>query len=184
MNEYFKQSFFYDKVFKLVFDYLFMVFAETFLMTMALPFLLIFVIVFAVLEKSKLFGENKHQINSLLGLVVGLILIGFPVPRDIVVAIMPWVAVGAATMLVFFILYGFVGGDLSEEMPKSLKIVFGSLAGLFTLLVVIFTSGLDDIIAGWLNGGENVLSAVFVIVLVVGAVLWAVLSNGVKKKED
>ena len=162
-----------------------MVFAglESFMMTMALPFLLVFVTVFAVLEKSKILGEGKHQIDSLVALVIGLLLIGFPTPRDIVVNMVPWIAVGAATMLVFFILYGFVGGDLSKDMPKGLKITFGSLAGLFTLLVVIFTSGLDDIISGWLAGGENVLSAVFVIVLVVGIIIWVSLSGIDKSKK-
>ncbi len=160
-----------------------MVFAETILMTMILPFLLIFVIVFAILERSNLLGEGKHQINAMLGLIIGFILIGFPVPRDMVVAIMPWIAVGAAVMLVFFILYGFVGGDLSKEMPKELKIIFSILIGLFTLGVVIFTTGIDKIIGGWISGGENILSGVFVVILVIGAIVWVVLSNNDKDKK-
>jgi multisubunit Na+/H+ antiporter MnhB subunit len=39
------------------------------------PFLLIFFIVFAILEKSKLFGDEKKQLNALVALVIGLIFI-------------------------------------------------------------------------------------------------------------
>ena len=67
-----------------------MVFAETFLTTMLLPFLLVFVVIFAILEKSKVFGNDKHQINSLVSLLIGLILITFPGPRDIIIEFMPW----------------------------------------------------------------------------------------------
>ena len=37
----------------------------------ALPFLLVFTIVFAILEKTKLFGGGKKNINLIIGIVVG-----------------------------------------------------------------------------------------------------------------
>ena len=39
------------------------------------PFLIVFFIVFAVLEKTKLFGEEKKQLNALTAFVIGLIFV-------------------------------------------------------------------------------------------------------------
>jgi len=45
-----------------------------------------------------------------------LILIGVKQPREIIVGLMPWMAVGIAVILVFLILYGFVAGDLTDAL--------------------------------------------------------------------
>src|SRR3990167_646795 len=42
-----------------------------------LPFLLIFAIVFAILEKTKVFGDDKKQTNAIVSIVIGLIFVGF-----------------------------------------------------------------------------------------------------------
>ena len=38
-----------------------------------LPFFLVFFVIFALLEKTKLFGDGKKQINAMISFVVGLI---------------------------------------------------------------------------------------------------------------
>ena len=75
------------------------IFDNPFFTEMLLPFLLVFVVVFAILQKSKVLANT--QVDAIVGLVIGLILIGVPGPRDIVVGIMPWLAVGIAVILVF-----------------------------------------------------------------------------------
>ena len=164
-----------------------MIFDNPFFTEMLLPFLLIFVLVFAILQKSKILGDGKAQIDAMVALVIGLILIGVPQPRNIIVGIMPWLAVGIAVILVFLILYGFVAGDLSKA-PDWMKITFGILAGLFTVGVVLYVTGLWGIIGGWLSGGESssIWMNVLMIALVVGAMAVAVFSGkrkGDKKKE-
>ena len=149
---------------------------------MILPFLLVFVLVFAILQKSKVLGEGKSQIDALVSLAIGLILIVFPTPRDIVVNITPWLGVGVVVMLVFMILYGFVAGDLSKA-DDWMKITFGILAGLFTIGVVIYVTGLYKVIGGWVSGGDSDIWAnVIMIILVVGAMAVAVFTG--KKKAD
>lgn len=159
------------------------IFASVFFTEMLLPFLLVFVVVFAILQKSKILGEDKKQIDALVALVVGLLLIGVPGPRDVIVGIMPWMAVGIAVVLVFLILYGFVAGDLSSA-PDWMKITFGILAGLFTLAIVLYVSGLGIIILGWLSwsGSSDVWMNVLMIALVAGAMAVAIF--GSKKKKD
>lgn len=163
-----------------------MIFDNPFFTEMLLPFLLVFVVVFAILQKSKILGDGKAQIDAIVALIVGLILIGVPGPREIIVGIMPWMAVGVAVILVFFILYGFVAGDLSGDNTKPwMKITFGILAGLFTLAVVLVISGLDDIILEWFSwsGSSDIWMNVLMITLVIGAVIIAIFS-GKRKNEN
>lgn len=161
------------------------IFDNPFFTTMLLPFLLVFVVIFAILQKSKILGEDKAQIDAIVSLVIGLLLIGLPQPREIIVGIMPWMAVGVAVILVFLILYGFVAGDLSGKgTPTWMKATFGILAALFTLAVVLYVSGLGNILIDWLSGSgsSDIWMNVLMIALVLGAVLVAVFSG--KKKKD
>ncbi len=153
-----------------------MIFDNPFFTEMLLPFLLVFVVVFAILQKSKILGEGKAQIDAIVGMVVGLILIGVPGPRDIVVGIMPWMAVGVATILIFLILYGFVAGDMSKEdnMPKWLKYTFMGIAAVFTVGVVLFITGLGSKIWDSFGGSSDIWMNVVMIVLVLGAMAVAI----------
>ena len=40
-----------------------------------LPFLLIFAIIFAILEKTKILGKDKTNVNVLVSIIIGLLLI-------------------------------------------------------------------------------------------------------------
>jgi hypothetical protein len=151
---------------------------------MLLPFLLVFVVTFAILQKSKILGEGKAQIDAIVGFVVGLLLIGIEGPRNIIVSIMPWMAVGIAVILVFLILYGFVVGDLSKlGESNKVKIGMGILAGIFTLGVVLFVSGLGSKIVGTFSGtsGNALLMNILMIGLVIGAVIVAMVGGNKKK---
>ncbi|MBU0999624.1 hypothetical protein KKG24_05000, partial [Patescibacteria group bacterium] len=70
-----------------------------------LPFLLIFAIIFAVLEKGKIFGEKKSNINLVIALVIGLLVV---IRTDIVSKIntylpkMALIYVIAIGLLIFF----------------------------------------------------------------------------------
>ncbi len=140
---------------------------------MILPFLLVFVVVFAILQKSKILGDGKAQIDAITSLVIGLILIGAPYSRNVVVNLMPWLAVGVAVMLVFFILYGFVAGDLSGG-PKWMKLTFGPIIGLFVIIVVLYVTGLGNFIIDWFYSDSNkgvLLNFLMVVAVVVAMVV-------------
>ena len=158
-----------------------MIFEHPFFTEGVLPFLLVFVVVFAILQKSKILGEGKMQIDAIVALVIGLILIVTPGPRNMIVGILPWLGVGVAVILTCLILYGFVAGDLSKS-PTWLKVTFGVLAGIFVLGVVLVVTGLGSKILSMFSGtsGGEVLTNIVFIVLIGGAVAVAVL--GGKKK--
>ena len=159
-----------------------MIFDNPFFTEMLLPFLLVFVVIFAILQKSKILGEGKAQIDSLVAMVIGLILIGVKQPREIIVGIMPWMAVGVAVILVFLIMYGLVAGDLSKA-PDWMKITFGILAGLFTIGVVVYITGFYNVLGDWVSEGTSgVWSNVIMVILVVGAMIVAVFTG--KKTKD
>ena len=155
-----------------------MIFENPFFTQMLLPFLLVFVVVFAILQKSKILGEGKAQIDALVSLAIALILITFGYQTGVIVDLMAWLAVGVAVILVFLILYGFVAGDLSS-MPTGLKVTFGILAGLFTLGIVVYVTGFWNIFIGWFSGVGNseLWMSALMIVLVIGAVIVAVTSG-------
>lgn len=146
-----------------------------------LPFLLVFVVTFAILQKSKILGEGKNQLDALTALVIALLLIALPAPRDFIVSFMPWVAVAIAVILVFLILYGFVAGDLSGTNAKPwMKVTFGILAGLFTIGVIIYVGGFWPTIQGWFSGGfgdSSFWMNAVVIILVIALMAFAVLGS-------
>jgi hypothetical protein len=160
-----------------------MIFENVFFTEMLLPFLLVFVVVFAILQNSKILGVGKAQVDAIVGMVVGLIAIGYGYQTGIIVSLMAWMAVGVAIILVFMILYGFVAGDLSDDknMPKGLKYTFGGLAAVFTIGVVLFVTGLGSKIWDSFGGFSEIWMNVVMIVLVLGAMAVAIWGN---KKED
>ena len=161
------------------------IFDNPFFTELLLPFLLVFVVVFAILQKSKILGDGKAQIDAIVALVIGLILIGVPGPRDMIVGLMPLMAVGVAVILVFLILYGFVAGDLSEAKPW-MKITVGILAGLFTIGIVLYVSGFGSTILDWFSrsGSSDVWVNVVMILLIIGAMAVAIMSGRKKSGDD
>ena len=73
-----------------------------------LPFLIVFFIVFAILEKTKLFGEEKKQLNALLAFVIGLIFVSAVFPKMVVANIILFLSVAIVIVFVVLMLWGFV----------------------------------------------------------------------------
>jgi hypothetical protein len=138
------------------------------LLTQIVPaFLLIFVLIYAILQKSKLLGDGNVKIDALVSFAISVLFVVTPPARDFVVSIMPYLAVALGVMLVYLIMYGFVGGELKEG-TKNMKIVFGILAGIFLVVVIFVITGawekLERVI------GPGVWSAILLIIIIAGAV--------------
>lgn len=152
-----------------------------------LPFLLVFVLVFAVLQKTKILGEGKSQVDALIALAIGLILIGIPTPRGYIVSIIPWLAVALVVLFTILLLYG-LGGEYDSDPKKGLKIPkwFSKwvlyLAIVFVVILVLVVGGSWDKIVSWFDDSQ-ILSNVLIVVAVAIA-LWVALGNKSESKED
>lgn len=150
-----------------------------------LPFLLVFTIIFALLEKSKILGEDKKQINAIIALAVGLLLLAFEYPREIIGKIVPFLAVAAVVILIFMLLYGFVGGTKEGGLPSGLKIAAGIIIGLGLLVVVLWASGIWPNVYDFFTSGKwaEEVWINFVFIGVVIAAIAAVIASGKAKSE-
>jgi hypothetical protein len=151
-----------------------------------LPFILVFTLIFAILQKTQLLGEGKKQINSMIGFVVGLILISFPFARDIVVQLMPFLAVSAVILLVFMLLYGFIMGKKDGDvLHKGVKIALGIILGLALITVLLFISGYWEPVWDLMfnqEGSSQIWINILLIVIIAGAVISVVVTKDKDEK--
>ena len=139
-----------------------------------LPFLLVFVVVFGILEKTKIFGDEKRQINALTGFIIALIAVGFEFPRQVINSLVLYFAVVVVIILIFMILYGFVASTKDGFTPHAwIKWVFGALI-IISLTVAVFWA------TGSMNGaiqfffydpvGSMILTNILFVAIIAGAI--------------
>ena len=158
-----------------------------------LPFLLIFVIIYAILQKTKILGEGRKNLNAVIALVVALLVVvphatgrysGYADPVQIINDSLPQVSVVLVAVIFLLILIGVFGQEqvfLGVSMPG--WVAFFA----FATIVAIFGGS-----AGWWNGTfnyylENLLGdeyiAIIVMILVFGLIIAWITSDS-KERED
>jgi len=150
------------------------------------PFLLIFFIVFAILEKTKTFGEGKAQLNAFIGVVIGLIFVGAVSPKDYVNQLVLFLAVALVVIFVVLMMWGFsTGSDLSKGTDnKGLKWALGLIFVLAVVIALFLITGVWDTVIETLfksNWSSDVWTNVIFIVIIAAA-LAAVLYGAKKAK--
>ncbi|MBW2983879.1 hypothetical protein KY361_02090 [Candidatus Woesearchaeota archaeon] len=158
-----------------------------------LPFLLIFVIIFAVLEKTKLFGEEKRNINTVLALVFALLVViphvthSYPAGFDVVQILndaLPAVSLVIVGILMLLVLIGIFGQE---------KVFLGMTApGWITFISILLIIGIFGNAAGWWasgltpwlerNFGSDAI-AIIIMLLVFGVII-AWITGGEGKREE
>jgi hypothetical protein len=142
-----------------------------------LPFILVFTLIFAILQKTQLLGEESKQVDALISLVIGLMLIAFPYPRGMVVLLMPFLAVSAVLLLVFMLLYGFIMGKTDGDvLDKGWKTAFAIILGLGLVSYFIYIAGYWDYVQDFMFGsGSSFFWVNFILIVVIVAAIWAVI---------
>ena len=157
-----------------------------------LPFLLIFTVIFAVLEKTKILGESKRNMNVGISFIFALLVVvphvtgNFPAgydPVQVINAALPSVSLLVVAIVALMILIGVFAHD---------RIMLGLTApgwiGLFSIVSILFIFGSA---AGWWNSGvlqwlENIFGsdvvAVLIMILVFGIVIAFVTGGGEGEK--
>ncbi len=160
------------------------IFISGFFLDYVLPFVLVFTLIFAILSKTKLLGEDKKQINAIIGLIVGIILLAFPFARNVVVQLMPFLAVSAVILLVFMLMYGFIWGKSEDVLDKGMKITLAIIFSLGLITALLFITGwwtpVYDFVFGRSGGSQVWINGLLIIILAVAII--AVI-KGEKKSE-
>ncbi len=159
------------------------VFVET-----ILPFLLMFTVVFAILQKTKIFGEGKKQIDAIVSLVIALLFISFGRATDIVVEMIPILGIALMVILIFMILIGSMYKEGEFKVHKYLMIGIGIAIGVLVLgTALVLTGGLDFII-GFIYGDNTglLINGILVVVIIgaIAAVVWGGKGDNENKKKD
>jgi len=161
-------------------------FINSFFLNYILPFVLVFTLIFAILQKTKLLGKDKKQIDAIVALIIGLILIAFPFARDIVVKIMPFLAVSIVILLIFMLGYGFVYQGKKVEMKKWLKITIMVIFALALVTAILLITGAWDKIYDFVFGreeGAQIWINILLVAVMAGAII-AVLKGKGKGDDD
>lgn len=159
------------------------IFSHPYFVELILPFLLVFTLVFAVLDKSKLLGEGKRQINAIVSLVVGLIFISFSYATGIIVKLVPFLAVSLVILFIFMLVWGFISGKTEGDvLGGGLKIALGIIFGFAIIVAILWVTGVWDKVVDITVRGESsgkIILTVLMLVVIGGAIA-AVLAGGGK----
>jgi len=156
---------------------------SNFAVNVVYPFLLIFTIVFAILEKSRILGEGKRQIDAIVALVVALIAVSFTYATHIISYMIPVLAVILTVLFVFLLIWGFVAsGNEGLQISKGMKIAIGVIATIVLIVTVVVVAGYGDFFVSLFTSGNNLWVNILML-LIIGAAIAVVLFSGKKNEK-
>ena len=144
------------------------------------PFLLMFFIVFAVLEKTKVLGDEKKQLNALVAFVIGLIFVGSVFPKLVVANMVLFLTVSLVIVFVVLLLWGFVSsGDKGFEISKELKTFLFIILGIAVVVAVFWAVGVGGGFFAFLfnSSWSNAFWTNFLFIVVIAAALALVIKG-------
>lgn len=135
-----------------------------------LVFVLVFTLIFGILQKSKILGEGKAQLDALVSLAIGLIVISFGSALEIIRQLIPFLSVGLVILLVFMLMFGFIHKGALELKP-GLIIGLGIVIGLAVIVAVLIVTDGWNMIVNWFSGTESpIIGNIILIAVVIGAI--------------
>jgi hypothetical protein len=145
------------------------------------PFFLIWTIVFAILQKTKLLGEGKMQLDAIVSAVIGLIFITAIYPKQLVGNMILFLTVAMVIIFVVLLLWGFaVGGDFSKPLSSNgMKWFFGILIGASVIIALFYFTGYTDNLSQFLyaQNWSSPLWSNFFFIIIIAVILAFVLKT-------
>ena len=146
----------------------------------AFPFLLIFALVYGILEKTKILGDGKHQLNAIVALVMGLIFVSVAYPTEVVNNLVLFLTVALVVVLVVLMLWGFVSGSEGPKIDNTaLKWIIGIGIVVIVIIALLWATGNEgkaiDILFG--QSWSNTLWTNILFIVVVGVALAVVVKS-------
>ena len=124
-----------------------------------LAFLIVFIIVFALLNKTKILGEEKF-VQLFVSFLIATIFVSAAGVRDYVLTITPWFAVLVISLFFVLLIMGFVGKQ-ADFMQKGVGIT-----AIIVLVIIFLVSGFivfsGAILPYLTGGGDNPLINYFI----------------------
>lgn len=141
-----------------------------------LPFILVFTIVFAVLQRTKILGDNKN-FNVILALVLGLLFVlphltgSYPLGYDPVAVMnqsLPSISLVAIAAIMLLLLMGIFGTDFSKTAAPIIALVaLGFVVYIFGASLNLW-NGPYDAFSWWTPDVTELL----IVILVFGLIVW------------
>lgn len=144
------------------------------------PFLLIFFIVFAVLEKTKVLGDDRKQLNALVSFVIGLIFVGAVFPKLVVQNMILFLTVALVIVFVVLLLWGFVSsGKEGFVISSGLKTFLFIVLGIAVVIAVFWAIGVGGGVFDFLfsSSWSNAFWTNFLFIVVIAAALALVIGK-------
>lgn len=156
-----------------------------------LPFLLVFTLIFAMMQKTRLLGEKKKNLNVVIALIFGLLVVIPHVtgtyrtnydPVDIINNAIPGISLVVIAILMLLLLVGLFGGE-----AKFFGMAFRGWVVLFSVIAVLWIFGSS---AGWWLGwswvnnlfGSDAIA--IIIILVVFGLIIVFVTGGEGEREE
>jgi hypothetical protein len=102
------------------------------------PFFLVWLIAFGILQKTNILGEKQAQLNALISLVIGFILISAFNYSAVINNLVLFLSIGLVIVFVTFLLWGFVSGGESRlwdpKAPGAIRMIM--MIVLFIAIIV------------------------------------------------
>ena len=146
-----------------------------------LPFLLVFFVIFAVLQKTKLLGDGKKQLDALVSFVIGLIFVGAVFPKLVVGNLILFMTVSIVIVFVVLILWGFSTGGEAKIEGKGMKWLAGIIIFVSVVIAVLWATGSVQSVSNFLfkqNWSDTFWTSVSFIVVI--AIALALILRGSK----
>ena len=121
-----------------------------------LAFLIVFVLVYAVLNKTKVIGENAW-VQSILSFIVAGVFISVAGASDIILTATPWIAVLIVSLVFVILMLAFVNVKIEGGVSKGI----GGIAVLLALVIFIvsafflFSHTITQYLPGSTSSGGN-----------------------------
>jgi len=132
-----------------------------------LPFLLIFALVFGILEKMKIFKDNR-AINGIIAFVVGLMALQFQMVSIFFAEVFPRLGVGLSIILVVLIMLGL----FTPHNKPAITYAFLGVAAIVTVVILIQSGGYFGSEVGiWFYDNWPTVAVVVVFIAVIGMIV-------------
>lgn len=152
-----------------------------------LLFIFVSVAIFAVLQKSKILGDGKKQVDALVSLAIALIVVSLGYTNGIITQLLQFMVVALVVILIFLLLVGIFFNEGKFDIPDKLKVAFGILIFIAVAIAVIIFSGAGDWLRQFFSTSESGSSifanaVMIIIIIVVGAIIF--FSGGKSEKKN